>query len=89
MIAELGEGAGRVPGVGAPSKHLAVASQPRDHRRPGPVADLVELVAGVTQCGAAARVPASFWLAAGVSVAAGHGARHPSRRELTAWSLGR
>ena len=70
-IAELGEGAGRVPGVEAPVRLLAVAVQPRDHRRPGPVAELVALAADLDQVGLVNRAPARFWLAAGASITAG------------------
>ena len=88
-IAELGEGAGRVPGVKAPVRLLAVAVQPRNHHRPGPVAELVSLVADLERAGLVDRAPARFWLAAGASITAGQGVRLPGLRERTSWSLGR
>lgn len=88
-IAELGEGAGRVPGVEAPVRLLAVAVQPRNHHRPGPVAELVALVADLERAGLVDRAPARFWLAAGASITAGQGVRLPGLREQTSWSLGR
>lgn len=85
-VPAVGPGDARMPGFTGSLDLCVCVQQPFHHRKPGPVQLLLELVERLDEeVGDAARVPAVFWRAAGVSAGCGCGVRQPRREELSAW----
>lgn len=81
-----GDGDARVPGFAVPLDLCVCVQQPFHHRRPGPVQLLLDLVEWLDEeVGDAAKVPAAFWLAAGVAAGSGLSVRRPAYDELRRW----
>lgn len=77
----------RVRGVEEAVELLGCVMQPRHHRRPGPVLELLELVADLDARSLPAwAAPPAFWRSASAAAGVGHPLRRPTHAEGRIWN---